>query len=776
MFRPRPPTRRLLFALPWGAALVLWFLDALAAPRETIPSPVDATVAWVVVVSLAVGSGYSMRRLWRGDGSDRLLLAVVLVAVVTFFTGLGQEVIGRYYGDEGIYLAQARRINEEGQLLRPWFIYPHLLFYLDAFALWLASSLGPVAQGVARALYGIEHPAAFQPLVTRGVTALMGAGSVIPAFVAARRVAGPVAAGISGFLVALCPIYIRIAHLNISDVAGAFFAAMTFMQCAVLLDRESGRDYVLAGLCAGLAAGGKYPAGLVAIAIVGVWIGWRIRKRRLGLGLLWAGLVAVGAFLATTPSLLVFPEAVYGGKGTADVFFGFRQYALRGWTGVVRASNGVFYLNRLQESFGMPALLLGLSGIPWLDRRTRWRLLWLTPFPIGYLLLMLSMRIALGRNLMPVLPPLAVLLGCGAWGWVALATRRRWITRSQAAAVVSLACLALPLWSGKVSVVRFSRPTTRELAAAWIPSNLPPGSSLVQEVYTPQIRPEHLYPAVRRRFVIRFPPAELRNPRFDFVFLASGAYGRFFAPRVLDDPDLTRARERYEELFETLELVARWVPDRFRAGPTLRLYELDPVEPPWTDLVEREARSLLVSNPAMRKGEPGGAVRFRSLGQWALVKGYLGARSYRVELELDRGAEKGLVRVLNRRGEEIDLASLVDGVEARIELPGPDKYFVYLRLPPGSVLRGVRIERSEARPGDGRAGSRYGDGQGDPRADRPPRGGRPLGEGPGRTGGSVPSRWPESTDRHRFGAFRDPFRARSPISLGAGIFRWVSGP
>lgn len=679
--------------LAWSAAVVLWLADALGAGLHRA---VDAAVAGAALAASAAFLAGVGRNLWRSGAPGRTLLALLGVAAVTYFTGLAHELTTRYFGDEGIYLAQAQRINQDGELLRPWFIYPHLLFYLDAFALWLASSLQPLTGWLAALLYGVERPAAFDPLVTRGVTALLGMGTVVPVFATARRLAGPVAAGLAGGLVALGSLFVEVAHLNISDVVGAFFAAMTVYQCTTLLDGESRRGYVLAGLWAGLAAGGKYPAGVVAVAILGVWLGWRLRERNLRPGLLWAAAVSLATFLATTPSFLAFPGAAIQGQG-ADLLFGWRQYARAGWFGVDRASNAGYYLGLLRHSFGLPALALGLTGAAGLDPRARRRLLWLAPFPVVYLGLIVSMDMAVPRNLLPVFPALAVVLGAGTAGWIPLLRRTRRLrvpapSGAAAVAVLAAACLTLPSWRVAVSVTQLARPTTRDLAAAWIPESLPPGAALVQEIYTPHVAPEHLYPSARRRFVARFTPEQLRDPRFDFVFLASNAYGRFFTTEELDPGYVEPGVERYREIFETFELVKEWRPGRFRAGPTLRLYELDPEEPPWSTELVRDAGELRTATRTMHRG-PDRGVAFEALGQWALAKGYLEPGTYRVRLDARADRIAGGVQVVTRTGAEVDAGVFFDRLETRVELPERDKYFVYVRLPGDSELRSVRMER-----------------------------------------------------------------------------------
>lgn len=672
----------------WLATALLWLADAAG---RGLPGPLDSAVAGAALAGTAAVLAIAALRLWRAGAAGRILLGLTVLSVALYFTGLAQELTMRYFGDEGIYLAQAQRMNSEGELLRPWFIYPHLLFYLDAFALWLASVFEPITHALAAGLYGVSAAAAVPPLVTRAVTALMGGLLVVPVFVAARRIGGLLAGTLAGALVVLSPLLLRVGHLNISDVASTFFATLCFMQCALLLRSESRSGYVLAGLWAGLAAGSKYPAGVVAVAVAGVWAARRLRDRNLRPGLLWAGLVSIAAFLATTPSLVAFHREVFSGTGP-DILFGFRQYASAGWSGVVRASNTAYYLGQLRYTFGIPALLVGLAGIPALDRKIRRDLLWLAPFPAAYLALMLAMEMAVPRNLLPVLPALALFLGAGAAGWPALASRLRPRATPAATAAVALLCLALPGWWTAVLTVKFARPSTRELAAAWIPENLPPGSFLVQEIYTPYIQPLRLYPATHPRFVSRLAPEQLRHPRNDFVFLASDAYWRFFRTEGQDPEHVESGVERYVEIFETFEPVAEWEPGRFRAGPTLKLFKVDPAAPPWTDRATWSTSELLLPTETMRPREDG-PVTFDSLGQWALAKAYLEPGTYRVAVQADVSEDAGGVRVVTRDGEKVDAGIFLAEPSDRVSLPRRDKYFFYVHLPEGSVLRSVRLER-----------------------------------------------------------------------------------
>lgn len=691
-------SRRVLSLTAGLLTALLAFAWWLSAAGHALPKTVHRLlfVAWALALL-----GYLGRlavRLWRDTllegGAGRWLLGLAVLSFVVSFVGLGHELGGLYFADEGTFVAQAQRTNG-GQLLRPWFVYPHLLFYLDAFALWVASLLGPVVPALAKRLYGIEGELAVAALVARSVTATLGAATVVPAFLLGRKIdrEAPLASALTGgLLAALCPIFVEVAHLGISDVPAAFFATLALALTARLLDTETARDYALAGAAAGLAAGSKYPTGLVAFAIAALWLRWRLRGRASGatwrgagrFG--WAVSAALLAFLATTPSLLPFGKtALFGESG---VLFGARLYAEHGWPGVVRASNLGFYGAELLHGFGLPALLFGLLGWLAVRRETLARLAWMLPFPALYLVLILSMKIALRRNLMPVLPALAVLLAIGGVALVLRLGARLPRLRRVAAATLALVALALPAYRSAGQLLRASTTTTRDEAARWIGANIPPGATFIQEHYTPQLSPPYRFFSRTPRLVSKLDPTVLRDPDYDFVLLASEAYGRFFRPDA--GPDLAVPRAKYQAIFDGFPLVRSWQPGPRRSGPELRLYRLDPVSPAFTREAHFTAAQALLADDGMRT--PGTeAVTHFSLEQWSLFRAYLAEGRYRVNVTVEGGAAGGVLRAVTRDKTEVARAELAADGSAMLELPTSEKYFLYVYLPPGTKLRGVRI-------------------------------------------------------------------------------------
>ena len=681
-----------LRSLSGPAALVLWiWLGAawLATALGGAPPRRLAQAALVIAaVALAAWCVEVLRRAFAdlepaaARRARLLLLALLALACLTFFTGLERELTGKAFADEGTYLRQAQRINE-GRLLRPWFVYPHLLFYLDAFALWLAGLTGALWPALARGVWGVAGDPGVAVLATRCVTALCGALTVVPVFASARRLGGLGAAGLAGAAIALSPTYVEVAHLNISDVPAGLFAAAAFAAAAALLARESRIVYVAGGVAAGLAAGSKYPAGLVAVALAAVYLRWRLRDRRPRVGLAWAALAAIAAFLLTTPSVLAFPGAVFQGRGH-DILYGARQYAIGGWTGVVHSSNTVYYGRELARALGWPLLVLGITGFAWRGPETRRRVAWLLPFPLLYLALLIALQVAVRRNLFPALPALAALLGAGAGGWLALARRApAWPARRLLAIAVALACLAPVALTTADWLARTRRPTTREEAAAWIAAHLPPGSAIVQEQYTPQLG--SAFATRHPRFASRLTPEELRDPRHDFVFLSSEAYERFFRADDPANPERDAPR-RYREIFTRYEKVREWIPGRDQDGPRLSLYKLDPEAPEFRSGGRFEAASALVEAPAML---PRGATRIRALedGRWGLFKAHLAPGAYLARLQGQR-LEGARLEVRTRDNARVAAAPAA-AQGARLVLPRAEKYFLYVYLPADARLRAL---------------------------------------------------------------------------------------
>ncbi len=673
----------------WGLLVLAWLHSVVS--RQSPGSGTETLAVLAFLATLLCAGRWLLaagRRCKAGDASGVALAAALGVSLAVRLVGIEHEVVERYYLDEGTYAQHSRLINQ-GELLVRDFIYPHLLYYLEAFGRWTAALFAEPVQGLTEALYGIDRWADACRVINRWLVAAASAATVIPVFHLARQLGGLRAALLAAALVVFSPLFNRGSHLAISDVPSAVLATFSLMFAARLLTGERLRWYLLAGAFAGLAAAAKYPAGLVAVAIVALWIRGRLVTRRFSFSLAAAGLAAVGAFLAANPGLLAYPERAF--FGPRDMFSGARQYGGEGWLGVIPQSQAEFYLRQLAASFGPAVLVLGTLGLLLVGRARGRPLLWLLPFPAVYMGTILSMTVAVPRNLHPVLPILAVFLGVGT---AELARRAGDRAGGRGAIAVVVLCLAQPVVATGLQSAALCRPGTRVVAREWIRANVPRGARILREDYTPSFRRQEYadWKPAKMRFVGALPLERIRRPETDLLLLSDAAWGRFFRRQHRGSEELEPRRSRYAEIFATFPVVRRFEPSRTRLGPALTLYRVPPE--PLVYLREKhfEPREAFVPSRAMAGGGKN-MLTFPRDHLWCMVKGLFRAGGYTLEVAGEIPSPGQLVvRTLDNR--TVASAALAGG-EARLEIPADAKLFFYLHLPRGSEISGISLRPAE---------------------------------------------------------------------------------
>lgn len=562
-----------------AALVAAWLLDAL---RLGWPVGVDRALIALAAAAGCWAAARPLRRAWdRLEPGERRAVAVVLglgaLATAIRLAGIDWELGGGSLRDESYYLKLARRVNDGG-LLPQAFHYGHLVYYLGAFTLWLGNTL-PLLRDAFAALVADPGltPNELDWLVTRGLVAILGGLTVVVVGVAAGRLAGPSGAIAGAAILACSPLHARISRQLIAETPSAFFAACAFAVAVALLPpredlvarRGEWRGWALAGCAAALAAACKYPAGLVAAAIVAVWATRVVVDRRWSWGLLIAGGAAILTLFAVMPALLVYPGEALSGEGK-DLLFGARQYAKGGWLGVQPESLGGWYARRIVTDLGWPLVALGLAGLAALPRGGRVSILAVVAWPATYFALLASMSMAVERTLTPLIPAVAVLLGAGIGILLERAGSVRWpagrnVVGPAVAGLVALA-LVVPARTTLLEVGALLRPSTRELAAAWIEAHAAPGARIFVESYGPRLDRDR-YAVSTDRFAGRLPLEELGSA-YDLVVLADSSYARFFQ-HELEQRHHRAIRRRYERLLALEPAFAVDADDGRHRGPRI---------------------------------------------------------------------------------------------------------------------------------------------------------------------------------------------------------------
>ncbi len=398
-----------------------------------------------------------------------------------------------------------------------WFDYPTLVLYVLApFQAWQ------------------DEPSY---LTARLIVAALGVAAAAAAWWLGKAAYGGLAGIVAAAAVAVETIGVAYSHMAVTDVP------TTALIAASLALAVTGR-LEWAGLAAGLAASAKYPAAFLVVPLVVAGLG---KWRRLGYSLA----VALGAFLATSPYVLVHPHQAWADATRVQ------RLAREGWLGFEHDSFALFsFTGKLWDGFG-PALGIGVVGLVLaLRRRTRTDLI-LASFVLAYLVDLLTLRAHFDRYVLPLVPALAALAG-----------------RQRILAPLTLGLLIVPLVWAIGDDVRLTRTDTRAVAHGWIVAHVPPHAKIAAESSTPPLAGHPIVglalPGPGRPFDPDRDVSRLRAQGVRYA-LVTGA----IADRVLAARDrYPREARFYDQLRTRAKRVYHVEPGHGLTGPWVSLYRL----------------------------------------------------------------------------------------------------------------------------------------------------------------------------------------------------------
>jgi len=192
--------------------------------------------------------------------SNWLLWLILLLALSLRLWGISFGLPGLDHGDEPEVINHAVRFGS-GDLNPHRFQYGSLVQYI-LFILYGLYFTGCYCLGVYRsvhefALSFVRDPSVFY-LIARWLSALMGTATVYLTYLIGRRLAGKTAGLLAAGFLALCYQHTVHSHYATVDVALTFFFTLAVHRCIVVYQTGALRDYVLAGLFAGLACSVKF--------------------------------------------------------------------------------------------------------------------------------------------------------------------------------------------------------------------------------------------------------------------------------------------------------------------------------------------------------------------------------------------------------------------------------------------------------------------------------------------------------------------------------------
>jgi 4-amino-4-deoxy-L-arabinose transferase-like glycosyltransferase len=541
-----------------------------------------------------------------------LLLAILVLALALRLKGVTYGLPYSFVNSDETTVIPKALHAAQGHLNPQFFFYPSLYFYLTG-ALYLLAA--PVwwllghGNFLAQTSFVVDNGPYF--LLGRLLSVAMGTASVYLVYRLGRDAFGRPAGLLAALFLAVAPLHVAYSHMAVTDVTAVAFsllALVLLLQAAgpnrpdpaagAPAPRHAGRWLVLGAVAAGLATSTKYNLGMLVLpaTVAAVYACRAAAAARVAAGgrtvLVWLRLVVLRLYL---PMLVAFvvasPFVVLDAPHFLRDFRRQGQIMDRGWLGFEHVGNG-FWFNvtpNLTGAIGVVLLVLGVAGLGWaLWRRTRFDLM-IAPYAIVYFVYIGTWKELADRYLLIIVPLvllLAARLCVDVVGLVRPSLRR---VAAPVVAVVLAVALVFPLASSLAFDRGLSGTDTREVAREWIQHNVPAGSLIALENYSPPLvqedaldhyRAAGLDPVAYRVIRLKLPApgtrdrsrdlTRLRRRGVEYVVVSSRIYDRVLAaPEVY--PTIVAF---YRQLDAEAQLVKEFRPGPGEHGPVLKLYRI----------------------------------------------------------------------------------------------------------------------------------------------------------------------------------------------------------
>jgi hypothetical protein len=384
----------------------------------------------------------------------------------------------------------------QGDLNPKHFFYPTFIMYLHALLFKIHFWWGSIS-GLYNESFTLPDSVHFFTTIpqafiwSRTLTAVLGTATVLTLALWGSCFVGRRESLLAAALLAFSSWAVIHDHYITVDGPSALFGLLALLAALQVLHQGTWRDYILAGVLIGLAAGTKYQNVLVATS-VGLAHALRWRKEMFAYSprLLLAALLSAGVFLLTTPYIVLAFGDFWHDISTLFESYGSEELAHGDVTGAwpLRAYLLFYWRECLQP---IPFVLAIIGGIT-LVRRSPSTIAVLLLFPVLMIFSLLRPLTHFYRNLLPTLPPLLLLSGIGGvvvidWLWQRLPQmkqRRQVQDGNQPASQnvggvrwIPIALIALMLAPSVVQAyqasARLAQPDSRVVAQEYIHEHLP---------------------------------------------------------------------------------------------------------------------------------------------------------------------------------------------------------------------------------------------------------------------------------------------------------------
>jgi hypothetical protein len=402
-------------------------------------------------------------------------VAVALLLVAAFLLriwGIKQGLPYAYNADENAhFVPKAIALFDHGWNPH-YFVNPPAYTYVlhVLFDIWFGGRAG-----VSHA-YATNQTEVF--IVARVAAAVLGTVAVGLLYLVGARMFDRRIGLLSAGLLAVAFLPVFYSHLALNDVPTLAPICLSLWGTARILRGGGLGSYALAGAGLGLACATKYTGGVVLLPLLAAAAA---QGRRALPGLLLAGALSILAFFVANPYAFIDHGAFHQGlrhqSQAADDALG--------KLGLTQTNGPEYYLWTFTWGLGWIPAIAALAGAVVLALRDRPAFFVLAPAPVLFVIFMGTQSRYFGRWLLPVFPIVCILAAYVVIRAAdALGERRPALRPTLYALGAVLLCGQALLYSLHLGQV-LSRPDTRNLARAWMVSNVKAHSRIVVEPVVP---------------------------------------------------------------------------------------------------------------------------------------------------------------------------------------------------------------------------------------------------------------------------------------------------
>ena len=299
---------------------------------------------------------------------SKYLLFIIIIGLILRFVGITHSFPYIFHPDEPTIVRSALGIRFNPN--PGHFDWPHLYVYLNYLLFMVFAKVRDFLTE-----FGYKEQVSFYApiiwnddlifyLLTRSFTAILGALTAIPVYLAAKEVFNTRVGLLSALAISVVPFHVWHSHYSLTDVPMTFFLAWAIYFSTKIMFYPDTKNYVWAGLFTGLAASTKYNGGLIAVMVLIAHIfrvlsepEEKLYKSSGMMKLFYSGLAAISGFVVGTPYSVLDFDTFIRTDGPKGALWQFTNVGSTSFFEHINQFTNAFTI-KLLDDFGYTLLIL----------------------------------------------------------------------------------------------------------------------------------------------------------------------------------------------------------------------------------------------------------------------------------------------------------------------------------------------------------------------------------------------------------------------------------